>query len=94
MKISEVLHLAADKYLCTGRKSYNPYKPSYSCIAIENACIDYKVPSGKIQKGLRNMGLNTDSACAFNEFKSGKERQAARYSWLKFAAMIAEEQGV
>jgi hypothetical protein len=30
----------------------------------------------------------------FNEFVKGPERQAARYCWLKFAAMIAEEEGL
>jgi hypothetical protein len=30
----------------------------------------------------------------FFEFIKGPERQAARYCWLKFAAMIAEEEGL
>ena len=30
----------------------------------------------------------------FDEFYSGEDRQYARYVWLKFAAHIAEEQGV
>jgi hypothetical protein len=41
------------------------------------------------------MGCPTDSCDAFNdsgEFKT--ENQQARYAWLKFAAIIAEEQGV
>lgn len=30
----------------------------------------------------------------FHEFPKGPERQAVRYAWLKFAAMIAEEEGL
>lgn len=62
-----------------------------------------KTPTGKrVFKGLRNLGLSTGSQRMFAEFEFNKygrseptpESQAARYAWLKFAAMIAEEQGV
>lgn len=39
------------------------------------------------------MGLKTD-VLDFQTFIPGDARQGARYAWLKFAALIAEEQGV
>lgn len=46
-------------------------------------------------EGLEAMGCPTGSLNAFND--NGEfivENQQARYAWLKFAAIIAEEQGV
>lgn len=57
----------------------------------------------RVQQGLRNMGLCTASSGVYKRFKKEakakglnalKEVQQARYVWLKFAAMMAEEQGV
>ena len=55
-----------------------------------------------IMIGLRNMGVETHSATQFrslpykvhNPSDGCDNRQGARYAWLKFAALIAEEQGV
>jgi hypothetical protein len=49
----------------------------------------------QILAGLKEMGCPTDSCDAFDDsFGFNKENQQARYAWLKFAAMMAEEQGV
>jgi hypothetical protein len=55
----------------------------------------------RIEIGLVNMGLSTESARQFDEFcwrnsdgEGASARQGARYSWLKFCAMVAEEQGL
>lgn len=48
-----------------------------------------------IKEGLRAMGLNTDSTSAFGkEDEVNPEIQGQRYFWLKWAALMAEEQGV
>jgi hypothetical protein len=96
-KISEVLHLAADEFLADSMWSN---QAEFSCTAIRYALglnFNFNYHGAlldKIETGLRNMGLSTDSLHAFSEFSPDYERQAARYNWLKFAALIAEEQGV
>ena len=93
--IAEILHYAADYELWRG--DYCESGESFSCGAIYDACLFNQVPyqvSDNIFDGLSAMGLNPTSVTAFFEFEKGVERQAARYTWLKFAAMIAEEQGV
>jgi hypothetical protein len=96
-KISEILHLAADEYLWTGYSKDPRNLSIYSCFAIDLAIDDLDLSAsrtGKLFKGLGEMGLDIGSITAFEEFRYGPQRQAARYAWLKFAAMIAEEQGV
>ena len=96
MKISEILHEAADVYLWDGIED-DAWCSEYSCCAVSDAVQALRV-SGvcekRIYRGLEEMGVNVTNVYQFNEFPFGEQRQAARYSWLKFAAMIAEEQGV
>lgn len=105
--IAEVLHLAADKYLYSSQLECNGRGASfYSCCAIQSALMGCewqgtlsisarKKLERRIFKGLKNMGLNPRAITQFNEFGTfSEESQGARYAWLKFAAMIAEEQGV
>lgn len=110
VKISEVLHLAADEHLAISEEEWCNGKFKYSCDAVGQACaklsksiigeIDLKMT---VNEGLRNMGVITSSTCEFSEFECNlqydntfisEQAQGARYTWLKFAAMIAEEQGV
>lgn len=111
IKISDVLHLAADKYLASC-ESERGVKCRFSCSAISEA-LDELIPDWyslnmmyrQIDIGLREMGLDLD-ANGFPEFEYERSfvgwksvsvtesSQGARYAWLKFAAMIAEEQGV
>ena len=105
--IADVLHHAADKTLWTGGKTEKHYFKirgreirRYSCDAVELACqnLSYEGDYHDIAEGLRNMGVDTHSCSVFRRFEYGAEfsveEQAARYTWLKFAALIAEEQGV
>ncbi len=108
VKISEILHLAADKYLWEGVGMFGN-KRDYSCHAIMAAVVftmrarnwsDLDMPGTpggamwkRIKVGLRKLGLKPDSGSAFSRFAYGKERQQARYDWLKLCAMLAEEQG-
>jgi hypothetical protein len=103
LTISAALHLAADQYLWDGVNSF--YRRSdtegFSCWAIDNAIDSYRLPwrdfgdfSERINEGLTTLGLDTGSMKQFNEFSTDEERQGARYLWLKFAALLAEEQGV
>jgi hypothetical protein len=56
----------------------------------------------RVHAGLRNMGCNTGSMTLFkkygdniNDFSAiNHEVQGMRYMWLKWAALMAEEQGV
>lgn len=108
--IAEILHLAADKFLASKESelwNYGGYKEKFSCCAVTEAVYhlysNYIIESEydceglmkHIQKGLEAMGCPADSLDAFNDRgKFVAENQQARYAWLKFAAMIAEEQCV
>jgi hypothetical protein len=108
--IAEILHIAADKYLASKESQqwkYGGCKDKYSCCAVSEAVHDlynnFKIGSRydyfetieRIYQGLRAMGCPTGSLEAFNDRNEfNEENQQARYAWLKFAAMMAEEQGV
>ena len=99
--ISDILHLAADKYLnsCSGR--WEPDTATFSCVAILMACAEFNFSEEQmIKEGLLNLGFKV-SRCGsgFRKLEDPygqgtKESQAARYFWLKWAALMAEEQGV
>ncbi len=99
--IADVLHCAADKHLAGAGRCYTCGKLTYSCSAIDLAVLKlvrdqdarHKMQCN-IRAGLRQLGLNTSSTTAFNTIPFGPRRQGARYAWLKFVAMLAEEQGV
>jgi hypothetical protein len=88
--IAEVLHYAADNFLAnSGIPSRGTHY--YSCLAVKKSARILRVPSYQIMIGLRNMGVDPASIV---EFSDVRDTQGARYLWLKFAALIAEEQGV
>jgi hypothetical protein len=93
--IAEVLHRAADEFLWDG-ESQRTWDSDYlySCDAI---FAGLNLPANirtRIKLGLIEMGLDAEDFYHFDDFRAGPQRQGARYAWLKFAAMIAEEQGV
>jgi hypothetical protein len=95
--IAEVLHFAADELLWDGSGDTDP-DYIYSCDAAMRAA---QRLGGwglwpVVECGLANMGVDTGSLGQFDNIgdRMSAERQAARYAWLKFAALIAEEQGV
>lgn len=108
--IAEILHLAADKKLASKEEqcwSRGGTKEKFSCCAVSEAVWELynkvQIMSegerdeliNRCSEGLKAMGCPTDSMGAFNDRgKFVEENQQARYVWLKFAAIIAEEQGV
>ncbi len=97
--VADALHLAADKYLAANRQQRDRYKSRYSCGAVGDACYKLGVNFGGVLVGLKNMGCDTTSSTLFyeygdNNFNLSEEVQGMRYMWLKWAALMAEEQGV
>jgi hypothetical protein len=107
--IADILHLAADKHLASkdGEWLVNGNKEKFSCCAMSEAVwklwhedkIESEVERddliNRCSDGLKAMGCPVNSVDAFNDgSKFNAENQQARYAWLKFAAIIAEEQGV
>lgn len=106
-KISWYLHEGADRYLSTDY--YDNYArracERYSCLAVDTAVLkDFRQCTSKdlklrnetrneIKAFLTSLGLNINSIRAFNGIGIDLQ-QEYRYSWLKFAAMIAEEEGL
>ena len=102
--IAEILHYAADNCLAAERYEYwsnGGRKEKYSCYAVEEAYFklhgyeDFDKDIARIQTGLKNMGCPISSINALGDAGTFiEENQQARYAWLKFAAAMAEEQGV
>jgi len=98
--IAEILHEAADKHLAVDiyERYQDTTKFRFSCDAVFWACEDMK-QFKRIQEGLENLGCPVKSSDAFKNLGYSdntvdSETQGARYIWLKFAALMAEEQGV
>ena len=92
MKISERLHRAADERLWDGeapyfRVSQDVWRYSCDAIGVSNDAV-------KARNFVKNMGVCVASASEFDEFPTVAERQGARYLWLKFAALVAESEGL
>lgn len=81
----------------------------FSCCAVDAAiayafglerwCDDTEKLSKKVKQGLRAMGCPTGSSTAFSKYGDdwrfeNHKVQGMRYMWLKWAALMAEEQGV
>jgi len=98
--IADVLHRAADHWLAVDRDDWyeRDNTDEYSCCAVASAAYELGVDADDILDGLMEMGCPTGSHMAFDKFgyqrNVNAEIQGARYGWLKFAALIAEEQGV
>lgn len=105
MKISAVLHCAADTFLSVDgdeRAMDGRWNWRYSCDTLQGA-IQATYPDAtaversdmryRIKDGMRTLGLDTDSLNAFSGIPESVKRQGARYAWLKFCALLAEEQG-
>lgn len=105
-KISTILHRAADHHLKCTPGDYT--RSRYSCCAIIDA-IDYygKGMDGyylssmriRIYEGLKEMGCDVNSSHLFMKYGDNtpgvnETVQGMRYMWLKWAALMAEEQGV
>jgi len=108
--IADILHYAADTKLASKEEqcwNRGGTKEKFSCCAVSEAVWElynkHEILSegerdeliNRCFDGLAAMGCPTASIDAFNdngEFVA--KNQQVRYGWLKFAAIIAEEQGV
>ena len=103
MKISKILHLAADEYLWCGTPLTNCIM-RYSCCAIEEAIFGRYGMICPSPRGIEifdntfdfisSLGLVNSCHQQFGEFEDDEQCQGARYLWLKFAALVAEEEGL
>jgi hypothetical protein len=94
--IADALHLAADKYLAANLHQFatDIDKSMFSCNAVSDACCELGVNFGGVLVGLKNMGCDVTSDALFKQFTVIEQVQGMRYMWLKWAALMAEEQGV
>jgi hypothetical protein len=108
--VADVLHLAADKCLVAHNRYTEGSKEKYSCCAVDHALYRiygnlYSCESGalrnRVMEGLKKMGCSTGSMTLFKKYGDptdygiiNHEVQGMRYMWLKWAALMAEEQGV
>ena len=108
--LAYIFEYAADKCLAHDIKQYDAYwtdlrhKDKYSCCAVESAVENLLSGQGwgvigdqqkKATQFLKSYGCPVQSCKAFkNDVSFNSENQQARYAWLKFAALLAEEQGV
>ena len=101
VKISEILHAAADCHLRYSLSGYPNYRVAseFSCISISLAVekmikcpTEQSTTLARIKSGLMAMGLADVTRRAFIGM-GPRLSQSSRYIWLKWAALMAEEQG-
>jgi hypothetical protein len=104
--IADALHLAADKYLASDYKDYKSFKGvnRYSCCAVADATDELNLNYGTAITFLNSLGCHTRAVHLFNKqehwsTKAGMyfvtpKSQGYRYLWLKFAAAMAESEGI
>jgi len=107
MKLSELLRETADNHLSPicddlfrrdGSRLIRTHD-YFSCCAI-SVCLD-RHPEldfwGSRKAALDflvELGCPTSSGESFDEFRKGGQRQGARFLWLDFAALVAEDEGL
>lgn len=95
-QIAKLLRKAANQHLWDGDWS----KPSFgneqfSCCAVEIASIGLPYQTFFDALGhLRRLGVRTESEGEFSEIAGYEARQGARFLWLHFAALVAEDGGI
>lgn len=108
--IADVLHYAADKCLVAHSRYGESGREKFSCCAVNDAVFELTGKcngetwrfSRRILDGLRNMGCDTQGFLQFKKYGDKPHEfsevnhtvQGMRYMWLKWAALMAEEQGV
>ena len=107
--VADVLHYAADKCLAYDKRyTADGIQEKFSCCAIAEAI--YQLTSSlhadglynRVLNGLKAMGCDTGSNTLFKKYGDqphdysnvDETVQGMRYMWLKWAALMAEEQGV
>ena len=99
MKLSTMLHRGADQYL-SADNLYNGFSCRAFWAAVDDAKCSHEISSeewrllcDQFQRGMEALGLDWGSFYAFDDVPV-ETRQATRYQWMKFCALLAEEQGV
>ena len=108
--LAYIFSYAADKCLAHKVEQYDSYwtdygyKDKFSCCAVESAVEKLFDGQGcgvmgdqhtKARLFLKEHGCPVNSAKAFKDDREfNPNNQQTRYAWLKFAALLAEEQGV
>lgn len=95
-QLAAILRLAADEYLWNGVDDMfeAPGPNGYSCDAYHYAA-GWKFTSEERKAGydfLSALGVDPDDTEQFTEVPHGETRQGARFLWLDFAALVAEEE--
>lgn len=95
-KISEVLRITATKYLRLTAEPCN--KARYCCDAIDDAIFSLTQEyNWKLEDDIREFLTGMGQGIGLSEFKEfdydQNIQQEVRYTWLMFAADIAEEEG-
>jgi hypothetical protein len=103
LKLSDILWHAANERLSTeDEPSYQGHWPTrvYTCEAAAKAEIalggnrNATYDDCLCHDFLVSLGVDCESIEQFDEFDPGMERQGARYLWLDFARLVAEEEGL
>lgn len=104
--IADVLHYAADKCLAYDRRfTADGMKEKFSCLAVTEAIyqlecsLDGDSLYDRVFDGLKAMGCDISNDTLFMKYGDQPDNvnetvQGMRYMWLKWAALMAEEQGV
>lgn len=108
--LAYIFNYAADKCLAHKVEQYDicwidgGHKDKFSCCAVESAVEKLFDGQGwgvigdqytKARLFLKEHGCPVNSAKAFKDDREfNPNNQQTRYAWLKFAALLAEEQGV
>ena len=88
------LRLAANRCLWDGCGDYRKTEDfvwSYSCAAAEESRDDLGLKLDIVEDFLAPLGVFVGRYTEFDEFPHGPIRQGARFLWLDFAALYAEE---
>lgn len=91
--VAELLRKAANEHLWDGAGELPPGVDALSCFAVilaEGADTGLYVATLAF---LSRLGVNAWDR-EFAEFEIGAERQGARFLWLHFAALVAEDGGI
>ena len=93
MKYSQILRETADIYLPDGTDSQRSIMLDFSCVAIVRHP-EVRDMHHPIFTFLCDLGCNVVDGKQFNEFSLREKRQGARFLWLNFAALVAEDMGI
>lgn len=97
IKISTILRKAANEHLRLSAEPCN--KAKYCCDAIDSAIFEMRSSSSlySLEEDVRDFLTEMGQGVGLSEFKefdyNQDVQQEVRYTWLMFAADIAEEEG-